>query len=351
MPTMAIQENVPLAPLTTLQVGGAARFFLQAKTVDEVRTAIRFAQTENLPLFVLGGGSNLVVADAGWPGLVLKISLLGIDARQADGAISFEVGSGEEWDKFVALSVVRNCAGVECLSGIPGSVGGTPVQNVGAYGQEVASVIESVMALDLRDGQIHELCAQACGFSYRTSIFNTTERGRYIILRVTYTLTPGGTPQIEYADLKKHFAGWSKKPSVTDVREAVRRIRASKGMLIIPADEDCRSAGSFFKNPIVAAAQHQELEKRAAARGLQIPSYPALESQKKISAAWLVEHSGFAKGYQAGPVGISRKHALAIVNRGEATAADVLALKDHIQDRVEEIWGIRLQPEPVFIGF
>jgi UDP-N-acetylmuramate dehydrogenase len=350
---MPILENVPLAPLTTLKVGGPAHFFLAAQTVDEIGAGLEFARSRNLPLFVLGCGSNLVISDSGWPGLVLKVAIPGIDESTSvtNGKTQFEVGAGEEWDKFVARAVARNCAGAECLSGIPGSVGGTPVQNVGAYGQEVASIIASVMTLDLRDGQIHELCAEACGFSYRSSIFNSSERGRYIILRVTYELNPDGTPSLEYADLKKHFAGWKKKPALADVREAVRRIRASKGMLITAGDEDCRSAGSFFKNPIVSAEEHLELEKRAAARGLQIPVYPALESQKKISAAWLVEHSGFGKGYTAGRVAISRKHALAIVNRGEATAADVMALKDHIQERVEGIWGIRLEPEPVFVGF
>jgi UDP-N-acetylmuramate dehydrogenase len=348
---MPILENIALAPLTTFKVGGPARFFLEARTIAEIGAGIEFARSRGLALFVLGGGSNLVIADSGWPGLVAKIAMAGVDENTHDGKARFEVGAGEEWDKFVARAVARNCAGVECLSGIPGSVGGTPVQNVGAYGQEVANVIESVMALDLRDGQIHELCAEACEFSYRSSIFNTTERGRYIILRVTYALTPGGAPHLEYADLRKHFAGWNKKPALVDVREAVRRIRASKGMLITPGDEDCRSAGSFFKNPIVSEAQHRELEKRAAGRGLQIPSYPALESQKKISAAWLVERSGFGKGYDDGRVGLSRKHVLAIVNRGEATAADIVTLKEHIQERVEEIWGIRLEPEPVFVGF
>jgi UDP-N-acetylmuramate dehydrogenase len=348
---MHIQENVPLAPLTTFRVGGPARYFVEARSIADVQAGVQFAQARSLALFVLGGGSNLVISDAGWPGLVLKIALAGIEASNQDGQARFEVGAGEDWDRFVARAVAHNCAGVECLSGIPGSVGGTPVQNVGAYGQEVSQSIESVLALDLKDGQLHELCAEACAFSYRSSIFNSSERGRYIILRVTYALSPDGEPRIQYSDLKRHFTGWRKHPTVADVREAVRRIRASKGMLITPGDEDCRSAGSFFKNPIVSAAQHQELQKRATARGLQIPSYPALEAQKKISAAWLVEHSGFAKGYDAGQVGISRKHALAIVNRGEASASDVVALKQDVQQRVEEIWGIQLEPEPVFVGF
>jgi len=208
-----------------------------------------------------------------------------------------------------------------------------------------------VLALDLRDGQVHELCNTACGFSYRTSIFNTTERGRYIILQVNYTLKHGGEAHIAYADLKKYFAGWSEKPTLANVRDAVRKIRAGKGMLITDGDDDCRSAGSFFKNPILSADQYQALSARASAKNLQIPSYPALDAQKKVSAAWLVEHSGFSRGYGNGPVGISRKHALAIVNRGNATAADVLALKEDIQQRVEEIWGVLLEPEPVFVGF
>jgi len=346
---MHLTEHVPLAPLTTFKVGGPARYFVETKSPSEVNEAVAFARLRELPLFVLGGGSNVVISDAGWPGLVLRIGIKGIDQRSEDGKQLFEVGAGEEWDKFVAVAVSNHCAGVECLSGIPGSVGGTPVQNVGAYGQEVSETVESVLALDLKDGQLHELCNDACGFNYRTSIFNTSQRGRYIIVRVTYALEPDGEPHIQYADLKKHFSGWGMTPKLSDVREAVRRIRASKGMLITPGDEDCCSAGSFFKNPVLTQEQYAELNKRAAAKGFEVFSYPALEAQRKVSAAWLVEHSGFSKGFNAGRVGISRKHALAIVNRGEATAADVLELKDHIQERVEEIWGIRLEPEPVFV--
>jgi UDP-N-acetylmuramate dehydrogenase len=348
---MIVQENVSLSPLTTLKVGGAARFFAEVRTVAEVSDAVGFARSRNLPVFVLGGGSNLVISDAGWPGLVLRIAVPGIDERTEDDKTLFDVGAGEEWDRFVARTVAGNCAGVECLSGIPGSVGGTPVQNVGAYGQEVAETIASVLVLDLKENQVRELCGQACGFSYRTSIFNTTARGRYIVLRVTYALTPGGEPHIQYADLKKHFSGWAVSPTLADTREAVRQIRTSKAMLITPGDEDCRSAGSFFKNPVLSPEQHADLARRAAAKGLAIPSYPALDSQRKVSAAWLVERSGFAKGYGSGRVGISRKQALAIVNRGGASAAEIVALEEHIQQRVEEIWGVRLEPEPVFVGF
>jgi UDP-N-acetylmuramate dehydrogenase len=349
---MDLQENIPLAPLTTFRIGGPARFFVEAKSIADVETAVHLAETRGLPLFVLGGGSNLVVADDGWPGLVLKVAIAGIDRDSSDrnGKAIFQVGAGELWDRFVSQAVAVRCAGVECLSGIPGSVGGTPVQNVGAYGQEVSETIESVEVFDLKQKQVRELCNEACGFSYRSSIFNTSERGRFIILRVTYALTPGGEPYLEYNDLKLHFEGHESSPNLAEVREAVRHIRASKGMLIIEGESDCRSAGSFFKNPVVSEEQHEALQKRAAEKKLTIPSYPGLAKNHKVSAAWLVEHSGFSRGYAPGRAGISSKHALAIVNRGGATAAEVIALKDQIQQRVEEIWDVRLDTEPVFVG-
>ncbi len=351
---MTIQEDVPLAPLTTLQVGGAARYFAELKREDEVREAARFAKSRELPLFVLGGGSNLVVADSGWPGLVVKIGIGGIttpDAKGATGnAVLFSVGAGVAWDDFVAQAVVQNCAGVECLSGIPGSVGGTPVQNVGAYGQEVSDTIESVRVFDLKEDRIVVLPKPACGFRYRASTFNTTECGRYIILRVNYRLKRGGAPALKYADLQKRFAE-KKTPSLAETREAVREIRLSKGMLIVPGDDDCRSAGSFFKNPVLGDSQFKNLAERAASMMLDLPSYPALDAQHKVSAAWLVEHSGFSKGYEMGTAGISNKHALALINRGNAKASDIVELKNAIQHGVQEAWGIQLEAEPVFVGF
>jgi len=357
---MTIQENVPLSPLTTLQVGGAARYFAELKREDDVRETAQFAKSRDLPLFVFGGGSNLVVADSGWPGLVLRIAIGGIatpTTNDATGnAVLFSVGAGVDWDDFVAQAVVQNCAGIECLSGIPGSVGGTPVQNVGAYGQEVADTIESVRAFDLQQDRIVVLPKPACGFRYRSSIFNSTERGRYIILRVNYRLKRGGAASLKYSDLQKHFAGKKPLPTLAETREAVREIRRSKGMLIVPGDDDCRSAGSFFKNPVLSEEQFKALATRAASKGLEIPSYPAPRlkdkyAQHKISAAWLVEHSGFSKGYAAGAAGISHKHALALINRGDAKASDIVGLKDEIQHGVQEAWGILLEPEPVFVGF
>ena len=348
---MDIQEQVPLAPLTTLRIGGPARYFVEARSQAAAREAVDYAGSRRLPLLILGGGSNLVVADRGFPGLVLKIAIGGVECRTEGGKVVFEAGAGENWDGLVARAVAADCAGLECMSGIPGTVGGTPVQNVGAYGQEVSETITDVQVLDQQDGQVRNLCNPACGFEYRSSIFNTSARRRYIILRVTYALQPGGEPRIAYRDLKNHFAGGSARPSLAEVREAVRQIRLSKAMLIVEGDEDCRSAGSFFKNPVLSPEDYSDLVERASAKGLQIPAYPAVGQNHKVPAAWLVEQSGFPKGYQRGAVGISRKHALALVNRGGATAAELIALKNDIQSAVSDQFGIELQPEPVFVGF
>ncbi len=348
---MLIQQNVPLAPLTTLGVGGPAQFFSEIHTPEDAIEAIRFARSRKLPVFVLGGGSNLVVADKGWPGLVIKVAISGIQMNDDGEQLRLEAGAGEDWDKLVAHAVEQDCSGIECLSGIPGSVGGTPVQNVGAYGQEVSETIQSVIALDFNTLEIRELSREDCGFSYRASIFNTKKRGRYIVLKVVYALARGGAPKIAYADLQKYFTGAATPPTLLQVRKAVRKIRAGKGMLISSADPDCRSAGSFFKNPVLSAEQFEELTRRASALNLKIPSYPALETHRKVSAAWLVENSGFQKGFGAGRAGISHKHALAIVNRGGASTAEIIELKENIQQKVKEIWNVSLEPEPVLVGF
>jgi len=344
---MQIQHQVPLAPLTTFQVGGPAHYFVEAHSEEDVRAAVAEARGCGWPLFVLGGGSNLVISDAGWPGLALKIALTGIAERRDGPRVLFKAAAGEDWDGFVAHTVARECAGIECLSGIPGTVGGTPVQNVGAYGQEVGETITTVRVLDIASGEVRELENSDSGFAYRTSTFNTRERGRYIVLQVSFALSPGGGPRIEYADLKHHFADRSAPPTLVETRDAVRAIRLSKAMLIVPGDDDCRSAGSFFKNPVLTRDAFEQLQSRAG----EVPNFPAQDGMVKVAAAWLVEHAGFAKGLTRGPVGISRKHALAIVNRGGATAADIIALKNEIQKRVLDCFGVHLQPEPVFVGF
>lgn len=348
---MLIREQVPLAPLTTLGVGGPARYFVEANSEAEIIEAVGFARARQLPLFILGGGSNIVVADAGFPGLVLKIGIAGLSSFTGpEGLVFFSAGAGVDWDALVARTVESNCAGLECLSGIPGTVGGTPVQNVGAYGQEVSETIHEVRVLDLPSLEVRRLSNTECGFAYRSSIFNNTERDRYIILGVSFGLRQGARPGIRYADLQTFFRDRSGQPTLAEVRAAVREIRHSKAMLIVPGDDDAHSVGSFFKNPVVPQAFFEQLSAGMTARGWQLQSYPAGDGFRKLPAAWLVEHAGFAKGYSKGTAGISHKHALAIVNRGGATAAEIVALKNEIQERVAHEFGISLVPEPVFVG-
>lgn len=347
---LSLRERVSLAPFTTLGVGGPARFFAEGRTPEDIREAVEHAKVRNLPLFVLGGGSNLVIADAGWPGIVLHVRITGIAKHSNGGRVIFEAGAGEDWDTFVATTVEANCGGIECLSGIPGMVGGTPVQNVGAYGQEVSDTIASVTAFDRESGEIRIFTNADCEFAYRTSVFNSTQRERFIVLQVAYALRRGAAPKLEYADLKRFFDE-KPKPSLHEVRDAVRQIRQGKGMLLVEGDPDVRSAGSFFKNPIVGLQRFLELDAEMQARGLELPSYPAGDTHRKLSAAWLVEKAGFHKGYVHGNVGISSKHTLAIVNRGGARASEVVSFMNVIRETIFSRFRIDLHPEPVFVGF
>lgn len=339
---MQFLEHVPLAAYTTFKIGGPARWFAEAATEGDIVEAVEFARSRGLPLFPLGGGSNLLVSDAGFSGLVLHIALKGIEQNESD----FSVAAGEKWDHFVSHAVERDFAGIECLAGIPGTMGGTPIQNVGAYGQEVSETVVSVRALNLATLKFEEFSNADCGFSYRHSIFNSTERGKHIVTRVSYGLRMGGAPKIAYADLKRYFPN-STAPSLREVSDAVRAIRRGKGMYIVAGDPDCRSAGSFFKNPIVSAEHYSRI---AAQESVEIPHYPAAEDTVKVPAAWLLERAGFHKGFAMGEAGISTRHTLALVNRGSAKAADIFALRDRILAEVEERFGIRLEPEPVLVG-
>ena len=355
---MVLEENKPLAPFTTFGIGGPARWFVEARTEAEVVQAAHWARERGAPLFVLGGGSNLLVADEGFPGLVLHVALKGIEEQDVAGdGVVFRVSAGEDWDQFVRHATQQNCGGIECLAGIPGTVGGTPVQNVGAYGQEVASVIGRVVAYDLRDGGVVEFVAEQCGFGYRRSRFNTDspagDRGRYVVLRVDYRLQRNVAPTMRYAEVHREFAEGAQpmlvQPTLVDVAHAVRRIRARKGMLLVEGDADCRSAGSFFKNPVVAA---EFAERIADAAGDAPPKFATDEAGRvKIPAAWLIERAGFAKGFAMGAAGVSSRHTLALVNRGGATARDVLALAEQIRGVVQERFGIGLEMEPVLVGF
>jgi UDP-N-acetylmuramate dehydrogenase len=344
---MQFHEYVALAPLTTFGIGGPARWFAEASTEEEIVEAVTFAHECQLPLFILGGGSNLLVSDAGFPGLVLHIALQGVEVESGASGTVFRAAAGEDWDCFVRLAIAHECGGVECLAGIPGTVGGTPIQNVGAYGQEVSETILRVRAYDRVIGQFIELPKQACAFSYRHSMFNSTARNRYIVTRVDYSLTSGTPARIAYADLQRRFSSRVGTPSLAEVAEVVREIRRGKGMLLLEGDPDCHSAGSFFKNPVLSDSQFADIK---ALEGVDIPHYPAGAGKVKVPAAWLMERAGFSKGYTLGRAGISSRHTLALINRGGATSADIYALRDVVVLGVKERFGIILEPEPVAVG-
>lgn len=346
---METQENVPLAPYTTFKIGGPARWFAEAASEADILQAVDFARAQALPLFVLGGGSNLLVSDSGFGGLVLRIALRGLREHFDGDTLILQAEAGEDWDHLVTHATSLDCAGIECLAGIPGTVGGTPVQNVGAYGQEVSKTIVAVRAFDLHSSSFVEMRGAECGFAYRQSIFNTTAKGKFIVTRVDYALAAGGPPTLTYADLKRHFQDWQQLPTVTQVADAVRAIRRTKGMFLVEGDPDTASAGSFFKNPVVT---QETLAKIAAAVPAEtvVPQYSAPDGQVKLAAAWLVEQAGFTKGYGKGRARISSRHTLAIVNRGGASATDVFELSEEIVARVEAKFGVWLQREPVLIS-
>jgi UDP-N-acetylmuramate dehydrogenase len=347
---MRFEQNVPLAPYTTFRIGGPARWFAEAASEADVEEGVRFARERQLRLFVLGGGSNVLVSDAGFPGLVLRVAIGGIAEEREGDARLFRVGAGEDWDGFVAQVVERGCGGLECLSGIPGAVGGTPVQNVGAYGQEVAQTIQTVRAFDRERNAWVELTNAQCDFRYRQSLFNHKARERFIVTRVDYRMVNSGAATVTYPDLKRYFKDAEAAPSLAEVREAVLAIRRGKGMVIIPGEPDTQSAGSFFKNPI---AREQDLVQVAAAAESApeaVPHYAMGEGRVKIPAAWLLERAGFYKGYQLGRAAVSTRHTLALTNRGGATAEEVAQLRDRIQEAVEARFGLRLEPEPVWVA-
>ena len=341
------EANVVLAPFSTLGVGGRAAWFQTATRPADVVAAQAWTVERGIPLFVLGGGSNLVIADAGIHALVLRMSLSGRVFTAASSDTLVRAAAGESWDDIVAGAVARGLAGLECLSGIPGSAGGTPIQNVGAYGQEVADTIDEVEVFDRRSGSMRSLAAQECRFSYRMSRFKRDEPGRFVICAVTFRLRPG-RPSATYPDVVRHLADAGiGQPTVMDVRRAVLSIRRGKGMVVDPADPDSRSVGSFFMNPVVSASQCDEISRQA---GMSAPAFPVHDGVK-VPAAWLIEHAGFHRGFADGAVGTSSKHPLALVNRGGATAADVIRLATTIKKRVRDRFGVVLRPEPAFVGF
>jgi UDP-N-acetylmuramate dehydrogenase len=334
---MSLAVEAPLAPLTTLRLGGPAKRLETVTTEDDLVAAVRAADE---PLLILAGGSNLVIPDAGWPGLVVRVETRGIERPEA-GVL--EVQAGESWDDLVAMTVEEGLAGFECLSGIPGSVGATPIQNVGAYGQEVAETVRSVRVLDRQTGTVEELSPADCGFAYRSSAFKRSDR--WVVLAVTFALRRAErSGPLHYSELARalDLAPGASAP-LPDVRDAVLALRRGKGMVLDPADPDSVSAGSFFMNPILDPGAFAALDP-------QPPAFPQPDGRIKTSAAWLIERAGFHKGYTRGRVAISSKHALALVNRGGATTEELVALAREIATAVRQRFGVALAPEPTIVG-
>jgi len=348
-----VNPSVPLAPRTTFGLGGAARFFAEITDAADVAPALRWAKERELPVFILGGGSNLVVADEGFPGLVLHMRTRGLRWTEMGGEVRIEAQAGEAWDDVVAQAVLRGAAGVECLSGIPGTAGAAPVQNIGAYGQEAAEAMRSIHVLERATLETSELDASECGFGYRTSRFKR-EPDRFVILSITLGLVPNGRPALRYGELISACTGKA-APSLAEVRQTVLTLRRGKSMVLDEVDPNRHSAGSFFTNPVVPAERAAEIAQLAVAAGLakepsDMPRFALATGQVKLAAGWLIERAGLAKGFRMGPVGISSHHALALVHHGGGTTADLLHLALHVRAVVFERFGVVLSPEPVFLG-
>jgi UDP-N-acetylenolpyruvoylglucosamine reductase len=344
-------QQVPLAAWTTLGLGGPAASFAEAGTEAALIEAVRTADAEGEPLLVLGGGSNVVISDQGFGGTVVKVATRGVSfGAGPGGTVKLTVSAGEDWDDVVARCVAEDLAGLECLSGIPGLAGATPIQNVGAYGQEVAGTILAVRAWDRDRGAVAEIPAADCGFGYRTSRFKRD--GRHLVLAVTFGLTRGPrSAPIRYPDLAAELgAAPGDRLPLGEVRSGVLKVRARKGMVLDAGDPDSRSAGSFFTNPVLT---DQEFAALTARHDGPVPHYPAGPGQVKVPAAWLIERAGFSKGHTGpgpAPARISTKHTLALVNPGGATTAGLLALAREIQDGVRAAFGVSLDIEPVLVG-
>ena len=350
---MTAATDALLGPLTTLRLGGPARRLVDAVSEEELVRAVREADEAGEPLLVLSGGSNVVVADAGFPGTVVRVLTRGIAREDLGEHVRLVAQAGEPWDDLVARTLAEGLAGLECLSGIPGSTGATPIQNVGAYGQEVAATIERVRTWDRAARAIADLDAGDCGFRYRSSRFKNADT--HVVLAVTFLLRRSELSEpLRYLELARTLgAEAGDRVPLRDVREAVLALRRAKGMVVDPADPDSVSAGSFFTNPILDAAAFAALERRARERlgpEARVPRFPDGDGRVKTSAAWLIERAGFRKGLERGPVGISTKHALALVNRDSARTADLVALAREIAGGVRDAFGVDLVPEPVFVG-
>lgn len=350
-----IREHVPLAPFTSFNVGGPARFFVKVADQTELEEAVRVAEEKVVPVFILVGGSNVVVSDEGFHGMVIRMEMKGMEATHEGEDVFIRAGAGESWDALVAWCVAEEWSGLECLSGIPGSVGAAPVQNIGAYGVSVAPFVHEVEVFDRTTKKIIGLSGDECVFSYRDSIFKHPEGSSYIVTHVTFRLTRSRHAAVPaYHDLKEFF-GDQTEASLATLRAAIIEIRSRKGMVLLPGYETYKSAGSFFKNPVVSVDVFSRVESaiRACPDGACTPPWywTQTDGTVKLAAACLLEAAGFPKGYRQGRVGISPKHALAIINLGDARAAEIIALAENIEKKVRDQFGVMLEREAQCIGF
>ena len=344
MTTLEIQRNVPLAPLTSLELGGPAKHFVRATDETILVDALRWAADEGLPSAILGGGSNLIVPDVGYQGLVIQIAIGELDFRSGGSVIA---GAGVPWESVVDGAVARDWAGLECLTGIPGSTGATPIQNVGAYGAEVSEVIAQVRVLRRDTLVFEELAPEDCGFAYRDSLFKR-EPDRFVVSEVRFALRPSGAGTIRYAELEKSVR---RDATLDEIRRSVRALRRRKSMLIDPRDPNRRSAGSFFLNPVVSQEDaerlvEQALREKLVAAADEVPRYRVPGAKVKLAAGWLIEKAGIAKGSRRGAIGVSSQHALALVHHGGGTTTELLAFADEICARVSDRFGVTLEREP-----
>ncbi|MEM8963212.1 MAG: UDP-N-acetylmuramate dehydrogenase [Acidobacteriota bacterium] len=347
--------DVPLAPHTTLGVGGPARWWARATDTEQLRTLLRIAHERELATYVLGGGSNVLISDQGFDGLVLGLDDTRLElSGSGPDHVDVDAGAGIEWDSLVARCVEAGLGGLECLSGIPGRVGAAPMQNIGAYGQEVAETIHHVDVVDRQTLDARVIPADACGFAYRNSHFKGSWRDRFVITRVRFRLPRRTLGTVRYAELMRRLdvEANGPRPSLATVREAVLAIRREKSMVIDPSDANSRSAGSFFVNPVVDPEHAETIRRTLETRGVPrpLPTYPAGD-RVKIPAAFLIEAAGFTKGHQHGRAGLSSRHVLALINRGGATATELVELAAAIRSRVAELFTVTLRPEPLFVGF
>jgi UDP-N-acetylmuramate dehydrogenase len=345
---LEIRENTPLAPFTSLELGGAARYLVEAGSPAVLARAVRWARDRGLPVAVLGGGSNVVIADQGFDGLVVRVTLRGIETAQRSDGAHLTAAAGETWDEVVERAVDEDLTGIECLSGIPGTAGATPIQNVGAYGQEVADTISRVEVLDRKSCLQRTMAPRDCGFSYRWSRFRD-EPSRFVVLAVTFLLHPRGTPAIRYPQLTEALSSLGAAPTLADVREAVLALRRDKSMVLAADDPNRRSVGSFFVNPVISSDDADRI--RGQYPGQEVPCHPTSDGRFKIPAAWLIERSGFAKGFTRGAVGISSRHSLALVHYGGGSTTELIALARDIRRAVRDRFDVDLTPEPTFLGF